>query len=500
MFKNLAILTFVSIAFCQPSDVDPRFHTPDEMMTEFQALELAHPNICDVETVGYSTADNEPIIVVKLSDNVHTYERESAALFVAGQHAREVLGTEAAIKLVNYLVTNYGTNPDVTAWLDSFQIWIMPINNPEGRNIIMQDTPDHTLGWRKNKHDNNDNGIFDEDYDGVDPNRNYEYTWAEYEVTQPESVEYKGETPFSENESRAVKALVDSLRPTVVVDLHSPDVTGGNKLWFCWWDPSVGSSGAYHKEGYPHYLYVAQGLAKATITETDTQYIWKASYNTIPKMQTWCYWYSGTCAMLMEITNQCFWTGDTIDTIATRVERGLTYLLDRMTERGLIVDVADSVTGLPLRAEVVIDNVTDTTFPERLCARNGRFHRLLQKGFYNVHVKYATIEKVFDSVPIDTFNNTHINVRFDLTSVSEKVKTTETALMLAKNKLIVKIAGDLSLFDITGKCVMQKQVAREQRIYATELTDGVYFVRLTDRKSNVFKKKLTAIGGVFLAE
>ena len=87
-----------------------------------------------------------------------------------------------------------------------------------------------------------------------------------------------------------------------MVDLYSPDTSGGNKLWFCWWNPDFG--GGYHREGYPDYAYVAQNIADNTETEVAGHYYDRAaSYNTKPKLQIWTYWFSSTCAILMEITN-----------------------------------------------------------------------------------------------------------------------------------------------------------------------------------------------------
>ncbi len=56
---------------------------------------------------------------------------------------------------------------------------------------------DGDTDWRKNKTDNNHNGIFDY-HDGVDNNRNYDFGWSidngSGRIT-PESLMYKG--PFS---------------------------------------------------------------------------------------------------------------------------------------------------------------------------------------------------------------------------------------------------------------------------------------------------------------
>jgi hypothetical protein len=54
-------------------------------------------------------------------------------------------------------------------------LWFIPTLNPEGHNVV---TANLDVSYRKNKRDNNNNGIFDfnpvtgGDIDGVDINRN----------------------------------------------------------------------------------------------------------------------------------------------------------------------------------------------------------------------------------------------------------------------------------------------------------------------------------------
>ena len=62
--------------------------------------------------------------------------------------------------------------------------------------------------WRKNLRDNNEDGIFEEDEDGVDINRNYSYAWANDDdgsSGHPASETYRGTEPFSEPETKAIK-------------------------------------------------------------------------------------------------------------------------------------------------------------------------------------------------------------------------------------------------------------------------------------------------------
>lgn len=79
----------------------------------------------------------------------------------------------------------------ISHMLDNREYWIIPAMNPDGyaydRTIS---EPGDGGGWRKNKQDNDGDGEFDPEYDGIDLNRNYPYEWGHN--TQPGAVDEDG--------------------------------------------------------------------------------------------------------------------------------------------------------------------------------------------------------------------------------------------------------------------------------------------------------------------
>lgn len=76
-----------------------------------------------------------------------------------------------ALAFIDFLVSGYGREERVTAWVDDFEIWVIPILNPENYKSIV----DHDLvspWWRKNFRDKDFNGVSDLQSDGVDLKRN----------------------------------------------------------------------------------------------------------------------------------------------------------------------------------------------------------------------------------------------------------------------------------------------------------------------------------------
>src|SRR6185437_2254367 len=75
---------------------DSLYHDYAEMVADIQAVEVAHPDIVHVFSIGKSYQGRD-IWAAKISDNVATDENEPEVLFDGLHHAREHLSAEQAI-------------------------------------------------------------------------------------------------------------------------------------------------------------------------------------------------------------------------------------------------------------------------------------------------------------------------------------------------------------------------------------------------------------------
>jgi len=204
-----------------------------EVTEELQQIALDYPEIVQLTSLGNSTChdyyiegDNDysdfqfEVWCLKLSDNVPVNEDEPNIFFAAEIHAREPISLEVDMYILNYLVSNYGVIDSVTAWIDSTQIWFIPLMNPDGHKLV-------TEGWhashRKNMRDNNANGIPDYSMaDGVDLNRNFGYVWGDYGTSNdPNSNVYHGPFEWSEKESVFVRDLIYAHKFFAGITYHS---------------------------------------------------------------------------------------------------------------------------------------------------------------------------------------------------------------------------------------------------------------------------------------
>ena len=377
----LSAIGLLTGAAAQP---DPRYYTYDEVLALFDTWAAQYPSIFHREIIGYTLVGHEPIWAAKISDNAAVHEPEARILIHAAQHANEMNGIGAMVFMMNRLLTRYGHQSYYTQMVDNLEWWFVPVLNIDGHRMVWNGVP-HWASWRKTKRDNNGDGQYTYPSDGVDPNRNWDFKWADYDSSQIWSTRYKGPYPFSEPEVVAIREFALRERPVFLMDLHSPDVvTDGNKIWWCWYDPIT------YRTGPDGNIYsgICQMLASRCQTEQNGVYYngSVASYNNVPKEQCWIYANTGICIYVMEISRQYWWSGATVDTIAARVGRGLVYLGERaQSGPGLMGFVTDAVNGAPLQAEVVVQQVHDPTIGPRMTEPfHGQYWRLLLNGSYTV--------------------------------------------------------------------------------------------------------------------
>lgn len=199
----LSFMPFVSF-LSQPEETraEPLYHTYEEMTTEI--LEIAQENTSLVMVENLTTTyEGKTIWAVKISDSPQINDStEPDVLIMAGHRANSLISVEIAMYLLNHLTSNYGIDGSITELINTREIWIIPMVNPDGHEYVSNET----ANWEKNRRDNQD-GTF-----GVNLNRNYGFEWGEDEQTSSDSLSqnYHGTGAFSEPETLAIKNLVES--------------------------------------------------------------------------------------------------------------------------------------------------------------------------------------------------------------------------------------------------------------------------------------------------
>jgi len=179
---------------------DEDYHTFDEVVETLKGYAKKYPEFVQYFSLG-TTVEGREIPTVRIS----TVKESPTAgvLFMGSHHAREHLSTEVPMLLVKHLIDNYNQDPEITKLINTRDIVIAPLINPDGAIYDIEGRQYHV--WRKNMYKIHNRTL------GVDLNRNYSFSWGgEGSSSEPASDIYHGESAFSEPESTAIKNFIEN--------------------------------------------------------------------------------------------------------------------------------------------------------------------------------------------------------------------------------------------------------------------------------------------------
>jgi carboxypeptidase T len=196
----IAAMALVVAGWPARADWFAQYRDLDEITAHMGELAAARPDLATASTLGTSI-EGRPIRALAIGHG-------PAIVVDAGQHAREWISVMAATCVADRLVTGYDRDPRIRHILDTTTIIVVPIVNPDGYHYTW--TVDRA--WRKNRR-----GGY-----GVDLNRNYPIGWGEADSSDdPNASTYRGERPFSEPETEAMRTLFQRERVVAHVDFHA---------------------------------------------------------------------------------------------------------------------------------------------------------------------------------------------------------------------------------------------------------------------------------------
>jgi hypothetical protein len=398
----LLTITLLAISAVALADNLPTcYYTYDQITQILADHQTQHPDIAKRVQIGVSQQDQIPIYAMRISDNVNTDEEEPALLFLGQVHAEEVLGVQITMSNIQEILANRYQLP-YSQWINQLDVWFVPTLNPEGHNVV---TSNMDISYRKNKRDNNNNGIFDfnpltgYDFDGVDINRNMSFNWVHGDsLGQPGGLEvwdyYRGPAPMSESEVTALQNLCDQYKFVYSIVWHSSrtgNLSEKGYYPFNWKEvrpsPDVNFSAS-----------ICSGITSQITTEAGG-----ATYQSLPNLSRkgathdWMYQQYGTFQILVECGTR-YIQPDSLLMVNTvnRCSNGTRWLLNRALPLSSAVpsssmltgNIRDAITNAPLEAEIIVDELHREWFRPRTSKPNtGRYFKALPTGSYTIRIR-----------------------------------------------------------------------------------------------------------------
>ncbi len=107
------------------------YPTYTEYVAKMNYFASTYPSICSLQTIG-TTVNGRSLFVLKISDNVSSDEAEPEFFYSSTMHGDELAGFPLMIRLIDYLLTNYGSDTEVDNLVNNLEIFICPNANPDG--------------------------------------------------------------------------------------------------------------------------------------------------------------------------------------------------------------------------------------------------------------------------------------------------------------------------------------------------------------------------------
>ncbi len=312
------------------------------------AAETNFPDICRRYDLGLST-NGRHLWALLITDHPDLEEDEPEFRYVSTLHGNEWLGAEMCLYLIDHLTTSYGTDPRVTALVDSVELWLVPLANPDGHE---QSPPTRTNAQ------------------GVDINRNFPCPY-----TSPNNSP-TGRAP----ETAALMNWCFAQSFTLAANFH----TGAMVVNYPFDANASGASVDTPTPDDDMFEWISREYSRHNLPMWNSPYFddgitngadWYVIYG---GLQDWSYVYMGTNEVTIELSDTFIPSASQLPTYwSNNRESMLAYAETSLIGvRGLVID---DQTGRPLPATVTVLGRDHAVFTD---PDVGDYHRMLLPGTY----------------------------------------------------------------------------------------------------------------------
>ncbi|MFA4851017.1 MAG: M14 family zinc carboxypeptidase [Bacteroidales bacterium] len=352
---NPRMLDNVNLKQIQTWDSYPTYNAYETMMNQFASN---YSSLCNVYTIK-TLASGRKLILAKISHNVNTHENEPQFLYTSTMHGNETSGFVHMLHLIDTLLSSYGTNPGITSLLDSTEIWICPLANPDGTYMASGGSSI----WGAIRYNAN----------GVDLNRNY-----------PDPV--GGQHPDGEAwqpETEAFMNFADTMNFVMSANFHEgAEVV--NYPWDC--KATLTADDNWWQLVSHQYADTAQAYGPSgCFTDVDPSgitngYAW---YQVLGGREDYMNYFKQCREATIEISSDQSPSGSELPTLWAENNRSFFNYMEQSLKgiRGL---VTDSCTGQGIKAKVFIAVHDFDSSHVYSALPLGNYHRPIFAGIYNV--------------------------------------------------------------------------------------------------------------------
>lgn len=332
-------------------DTYPTYQAYVQMMNDFQTN---HPDYCQIFNFG-TLPSGRQLLMARIN-NGETAGKPKF-LYTSTMHGDEVTGYVLMLRLIDYFLNNYGTDPRVTYIMDHIDLYINPNANPDGTY---------------NGGDNTVSGATRGNANGIDLNRNYP---DPQDGPHPDGNAWQPETVFFMD-------LAQSTQFTMAANFHG-GAEVANYPWDTW--PRLHPDDAW-------WVLVSREFADSAQFYSPAGFFTDLN-NGITNGYAW-YTTNGCRQDYMNGFANC--REETLEVSATKTPPAsqlpnfwnylksslLNYIVQ--SSYGISGVVTDSLTGDPIEAQVFVENHDQDGSHIFSRLPDGNYHRPIKAGTYTV--------------------------------------------------------------------------------------------------------------------
>jgi carboxypeptidase T len=254
-----------SPAAARPADWFAEYRDFDAISAHLRELVELAPDRTSLQAIGGSI-EGRPLWALRIG----RAPGATPMLINGTQHAREWIATMVTTCIADRLVRGYDRDPQIRAFVDRTELWVVPVVNPDG----YQYSWGSRRLWRKNRR-----GGY-----GVDLNRNFDVAWGGPGASRDRRSEiYRGEYAFSEPETAALRDLVKREHIALHIDFHAY----GQLVLYPW-----GHTSSPTKD-HQRFAAIGDRMASALFAAHETRYALMPSIELYPASGTMSDWVYG---------------------------------------------------------------------------------------------------------------------------------------------------------------------------------------------------------------
>jgi hypothetical protein len=358
------------------------YPTYDAYVSMMYAFASNYPSLCQIVDAG-NTVNGRKILFARISDNVGTHEAEPEVMYSGTIHGDELTGYMLLLRLIDTMLSQYGTDPRITNIVNNLDLWICPNTNPDGTYYGGNSTVASARRYN---------------YNGYDLNRNYP------------NADGSLNTGALQTETIAMMALSNAHH-----FVHGANFHGGSEVVNYPWDYTY----TLHPD---NSWYISSSLVYASSVQANgpSGYFTDINANGITNGAAWYViagghqdWVNYT-AKGREVTIECSLTKlPAASTMPSFWSYNYDAMLDYL-EQALygVHGIVEDVYGNPLDATITVVGHDNSYSSIATDPANGDFYRYLAPGSYSLLVETAGYPPQTVPVTVVANQKTPVNITF----------------------------------------------------------------------------------------